>query len=239
MKNTYNVVIDKIDRSETLRYLSHRSAPDEKFTVILDRCEKRLLAAIKGSCRFTYRILTVKSCSDGCVSFPDCVMTLTGKDICEHLDGCGEAALLCATIGSAADALIRKLQLTDMAEAVITDAMAGCAIEYVCNEAEKAIIGSCPDRNITWRFSPGYGDLPIELQEQFLSTVGAQKSIGLYATESCMLTPLKSVTAIIGLSHSPIEKKRRGCSVCNLRGDCLYRKNGARCTDWQGVLHKN
>ena len=82
---------------------------------------------------------------------------------------------------------------------------------------------------MTFRFSPGYGDYPIELQKDFLRILDAQRKIGLTVNDNFMLVPTKSVTAVLGLSKNPIEQKKRGCAVCNMRDKCKYRRNGEHC----------
>ena len=75
----------------------------------------------------------------------------------------------------------------------------------------------------TWRFSPGYGDLPLSLQEELLSAVEAGKRIGLATTAGYMLTPMKSVTAIIGLQDMTKELRK----VSTEDGDALSAPVGA------------
>lgn len=229
MNNFFTAEVTAINRQEALRYLSYNDTPDEKTSALMDQCERKLLAAVKG--KYTFRIYDIISNDREAVELEGCAMKMTGKDICAHLDGCEKAALLCATIGSDADTLIRREQISDMASAVITDSLASCAVEAVCNSAEEHIRRECPDMFMTWRFSPGYGDMPIALQRQFLEAVNAGRYIGVFANENSILTPKKSVTAVIGLSSKPIEKKRRGCAVCRLYKDCEFRKRGSRCTD--------
>ncbi|MGN0609272.1 MAG: methionine synthase [Oscillospiraceae bacterium] len=222
------VKIESINRKEALRYLAFKGdEPDENLQRLMDECEKKLTAAAKG--RYTYRIFDIAENSGEKVVLSGCTLEMTGRDICAHLAGCEKAALLCATVGADVDTLIRREQVEDMASAVITDAMAGCAIEQVCDKAEEAIRESCPQMFMTWRFSAGYGDLPIELQRQFLDVTNAGRTIGVFANENNILTPKKSVTAVIGLSASPVEKKRSGCTVCKIRENCAYRKKGIRC----------
>lgn len=218
---------ENISRSDALRWLGVKGTPDEKLTALMDSCEKKLLEAVNG--RFVYRVFDIASDDGFKLKLDGCSLELTGRDVCEHLKGCEKAALLCATIGADADRLIRFEQAADMASAVVMDAMAGCAVEQVCDTAEKAVAESMPHMFMTWRFSPGYGDLPIELQSGFLDVLNAQRTIGVYTNESNILTPRKSVTAIIGLSSDEIEKKRAGCTVCRLKESCIFRQKGTRC----------
>ena len=108
------------------------------------------------------------------------------------------------------------------------DCCASAAIENVCDnlcaDLQEELEGYLTDR-----FSPGYGDLPITLQRSFLLALNAQRRIGLTVTDSCLLIPSKSVTAIIGVSDAPVERGTRGCAVCNMKDSCAYRASGTKC----------
>jgi hypothetical protein len=137
--------------------------------------------------------------------------------------------LLCATIGAAADLLIRKMEITDMSAAFAADALASAAIEQVCNAADEIIKQYMPDKFFTWRFSPGYGDFPIDTQRDFLSVMNAQKRIGLCLESNNIMVPRKSVTAVAGISDVQLPQKTRGCACCNMAGSCNFRKRGTHC----------
>jgi 5-methyltetrahydrofolate--homocysteine methyltransferase len=122
---------------------------------------------------------------------------LRGDDIKTHLEGCSEIIILAATLGLQVDELIRQTEASDMAGAVILDELAGAAIEQVCDLAEADI--RAKHGKITTRFSPGYGDFPLEVQAELLAVLDAKKKIGLYLNQSNLLIPRKSVTAVIGI----------------------------------------
>ncbi len=197
----------------------------ENISALADECESRLLKVC------TPKYCWVAAQTDGRlpVVLKGYRLTLRGKDISEHLDGCFGAALLCATLGSGADDLLRRVQSEDMAKALVCDALASAAVEQVCDEAENEIRSRFPDKFTTWRFSPGYGDFPIDCQKDFLAAVNAQRAVGVCLSRGGLLTPTKSVTAVIGLSDRPVPAKRRGCASCAIREKCLYRKNGGHC----------
>ena len=48
------------------------------------------------------------------------------------------------------------------------------------------------------RFSPGYGDLSLEVQKEIFSLLDCPRKIGVSLGDSLLMTPSKSVTAIIG-----------------------------------------
>lgn len=220
-------MIDSIDKKEALRYLGIKGEPDDSTRELLDICEKELLKS--ASPKFLFRNFDISEISEDNIKLRDCSLVLYGKDIRNHLKGCKKAVLMCATLGTGADTLIRKMQITDMARAVITDALSSAFIEQVCDYAEGEIKKSAIGFSLTDRFSPGYGDLPIEQQKDFLLLLDAQKKIGLCATDNMLLTPKKSVTAIIGLSENELISAHRSCDECNLKNSCRYRKENNYC----------
>ena len=226
----YTAKINKINRDEALRYLAAGgSVPDENLTRLMDSCEEKLLASVRG--RYTFKVFDIERIRENEVILSGTKLSITRDRNCGHLSSCEKAVLLAATIGADVDKLIRAEEVSDMAAALVTDAMASCAVEAICNEAEERIRAEIPEMNMTWRFSPGYGDLPIFCQKDFADSLNADREIGLFVNESFIMIPRKSVTAVIGLSRKPIEKKRRGCTVCPMYENCAFRKKGSRCTD--------
>ena len=166
----------------------------------------------------------------GRVYLAEAGLLLTGADISRHLTGCGRVILLAATLSAAADRLIRQAQVYGMADALVVDALCVAAIEQACDAAEAEIFAAAHAPYRTWRFSPGYGDLPITLQSGILHALNAQRRIGLTVTPSSLLIPSKSVTAIIGISDSPTTQiGKQGCASCNMRGRCAFSKSGTSC----------
>lgn len=221
------VTLDKINREEALRYLGFcGNPPDGRTLELIEQCEQELLAAARPG--YVYRGFTVRG-TENAIGFQDCGLVLTGEDIKAHLAGCEKAVLMCATIGAGTDRLIRKAQVEDMAKAVVLDSLASAAVEQVCDKVEELVSRDFPAYHKTWRFSPGYGDMPIAVQNELLFVLDAQRKAGVCTNASCMLTPIKSVTAVIGLSKQEIIKKKRSCNECNLRGTCAFRKAGTRC----------
>lgn len=211
------IKLNSINREETLRYLGNSKAVmNNEMDELLTVCEKELIKTANP--KYLYKKIDIKSSN-----------LLAGNSIKTHLKDCEKAVLMCATLGVETDKLIRTAQITDMAKAVVLDAMASTAVEQVCGKVEKLIAKDNPDSFMTWRFSPGYGDYPLSLQGEFLRLLDAPRKIGLCTNENSILTPTKSVTAIIGLSDTPIESKRKGCASCNLNKTCKFRKAGTRC----------
>ena len=211
------ITLTRLNRAEAARYLGGRSdGLTAEMERLLDECESLLLK--NAAPKYLYRELDPYS--HGLV---------VGESIAAHLKDCDTAVISCATLGLSVDRLIREAQVTDMARAVVLDALASVAVEQLCDKLDAVVAGENPEKHMTYRFSPGYGDYPIELQGEFLRLLDAPRKIGLCTNESFLLTPVKSVTAIAGLSDKPIERRRSGCRSCNLRETCKFRKVGDRC----------
>lgn len=219
--------LQPVNREEALRYMGFSTQqPDECFLRRLDSCEKLLLQQVQP--RFVYRAEALNRHADGSLSAGG--LTLSGTAIAEHLKDCTHVIFMAATLSVQADRLIAQTQARDMTDALILEALANAGIEQICNQAEQIIREKFPEKYFTWRFSPGYGDFPLDIQEPLLTLLDAPRKIGLTATDTSILIPRKSVTALIGLADAPLSQKRRGCASCNMRGRCLYRKKGVHCS---------
>ena len=104
--------------------------------------------------------------------------------------------LFAATIGFEVERQINKYFISDKTLAVILDSAATAAIESYCDELCDNLEGE-----LTSRFSCGYGDFDISHQKMICQTLDTQKSIGLFTSPSYMLSPQKSVTALIGIKN--------------------------------------
>lgn len=217
--------LEKINRDEAFRYMGQRGEISAELRGITDECEARLLEAADP--KFVYAVFDIERGES--ISVSGTYLKLAGESIAEHLEGCGKCALMAVTLGAGVDRVIREFESGAMEKAFVADALASAAVEQVCELAEAEIRGRLAGAHFTWRFSPGYGDLPLEIQRDFLDVLNAQKRVGLTVTDSLILIPRKSVTAIIGISNQELTPKTRGCSTCLIREKCEFRKRGERC----------
>lgn len=220
------IVLDEINKDEALRYMGHRGEVPPTLKELVLKCEKQLLEVIRPA--YIFKCFDIEY-TDGGIRVLNTSLTFKGNDIKNHLEDCSRAVLMCATIGAEADKLIRLTEISDISAAFVMDSLASAAVEQVCSQADNIIKETFPTEFLTWRFSPGYGDFPIEIQRDFLDVMNAQKRIGLNVGSGNILIPRKSVTAVAGLSRTPVPKKRRGCVCCNMAEVCQYRKRGDHC----------
>ncbi len=144
--------------------------------------------------RCCYMETAIKDFKNDCIDLG--FLQLNSKNLCKHLTGCTHVILFAATLGSEVDRIIAQHSVLHPVRAYFIDQIALFAIENWCDDIERIV---CGERSSRSRFSPGYGDLSIELQKPLLSVLQANTKIGLSLTESYLMIPAKSVTAIIGI----------------------------------------
>lgn len=222
-QNQRSIVIKDINFDEALRYLGYGgTAPDEKTKELLLSCGKQLQNAMEG--KFVYKVFDLE---EGQIKNSNFI--LQGQAIQNHLKNCEKVIFMCATLSGGVDLLIRRKQITGMAEAIVTDSLASAMIEQVCDKAEEIMLKDFPEYEHTWRFGLGYDDFPLDCQKQFLEILDAPKRIGVCVNNSMMLTPTKSVTCVIGLGHGLEVSRKKNCDMCSFREKCQFRKEGRTC----------
>lgn len=219
--------IVSIDRTEALRYMGYKNAPDERISSIIDECEKELLKAARP--QYVYRVFNIQRLGTE-LFFTECDFELEGRDIAEHLRGCDKAAVICATLSSDTDRYIKKLDVSDHIRAFITDALANAMIDQVCEEARQDILNNMTGYSTTWCYGVGYGDFPIEQAPLLIASVDAVRKIGVCCTATNMLTPRKTIVGIVGLSRGDLDRQHRHCEDCSMKNSCQFRADGVRCS---------
>jgi len=192
---------------EVKRYAGVRGEP----TVAVDALIRRAIAETEKLIEPRYISKTLSVKIDGeCLNLGG--LELKSRDLARLLRDKSQVVLLCATVGFKIEKAIERYALVEPAYALVLDAAAAAAIECVCDGAEKELLGDCEH---TGRFSPGYGDLSIDYQTKIIELINAARLIGVTVSASKMLSPMKSVTAFIGISGG-------GCKACPQK-DCLAR----------------
>lgn len=210
------------DRQEALRYLGYHGAqPNAAVLERMAHCAQELqqFCAPKS----VYQAFDLTLPAEDMLHLAD--ITICSKNLSHTLKGCARVYLMAATLGIGADRLIARASAVRMSDAVIYQAVAAAMIEAYCDEVNDRLRQQAEAEG--WycrpRFSPGYGDFAIAHQQDFSRLLDTPRKIGLTVTETCLLAPVKSVTAVIGLSDSPQPCHRKGCEVCE-KTDCAFRR---------------
>ncbi len=147
-------------------------------------------------------------------------MQVESQSLKKNLEGCDEAYILAATTGISSQRLIEKNSVISPIKGIVTDCIGSAAIEAFCDKINLSLSDN-PDF-LRPKFSPGYGDLCIDCQRKIVDFLCANKNIGLSLTESLMMVPKKSVTAIIGIGKEKNKCNGSGCMTCKAE-KCPYR----------------
>ena len=123
------------------------------------------------------------------------------RDIARLTSRSSDCYVLAATLGHETDRQIALEQRRNMLDGLALDACASVMVDAFVDDAVRGEIvpSLAVGERLTSRFSPGYGDLNMNVTEDIIAMLNATKRIGLSVTRSLMMSPVKSVTAIIGL----------------------------------------
>ena len=128
------------------------------------------------------------------------VMRIRSKSLAAHLSGCKRVILFAATLGAAFDRELQKSSRLSPARAYELQMQGLREIEAFC-DALCAELEKAQGKTLRKRFSPGYGDLSLEVQREIFRVLDPAKHIGLCLSDSCAMTPSKSVTAFVGVEE--------------------------------------
>ena len=181
----------EINEKEILRYAGcgEKTLPQQA-----KECLQALPESIAG--RVVFAVYDIKPLPDGLdLGFA----STASADLKKNLKNCAKIVLFAATAGVGFDRLVRRYERLSPAAALWYQSIGAAYVEGVCDafcaDLKKEFGDTRP------RFSPGYGDLPLTLQKEIFAALQPEKHIGLTLGDNLFMTPSKSVTAIVGLTH--------------------------------------
>lgn len=213
----------EVNRKEVERYLGYRgvSVIDDKMSSIIEECIEDMKREVTP--REIHKTFPIVWDEDtfGC-SFSG--IKVGPGNLVKNLKGCSEIVMMAVTIGPGPDRLVRRAELRDMLKAYTYQAVGAAMAEAWCEEVNDIIRKEAEEKGLFTRprFSPGYGDFPLEVQKDFERILEMPKSIGVSLSESLLMTPTKSITAVVGLSKYRTDCHTAGCEECNMHETCEY-----------------
>lgn len=194
--------LTKINRKQILQNLNYDDENADKDTLRkIDDCEMLVLNNIHP--RYMGKCYNLKSENDRIYlvdsQIKDNYLKLSGEKILSELYYCEKAILFCITLSGDIDMEIGLIERQDIEKAIMLDAVAAAALEGYCDIVEKDVSSKYPDYQITYRFSPLYGDLPAATNNDFVAMLDAERRIGVSVSAGGKFTPRYSIAAILGL----------------------------------------
>lgn len=182
----------EINRKEILRYSG--AGKSEEYDSIIEDCLNDLSDSLHYS--VCYREFPVVFGEDGFCSlgFTD----IKSKGVSRLLEKSDRLVLFAATVGLAPDIYAKKYSKISPVKSLFAESIGDERVEALCGdfctffEKEYGV-------RLTPRFSPGYGDLPLDVQKDIFKYLNPGKHIGLTLSDSLIMTPVKSVTALAGI----------------------------------------
>ncbi len=173
-----------------------RAGGSEENLELLESCLDELCKGLYYKVCYTELSVNVL---ENCVKIGETVCHSSG--LAKNLQGCRRAVIFAASIGLFPDRCIKKYGSLSPSRALIIDAIGSERVESLCDvfcedmkkEAERR------GESLRPRFSPGYGDLSLNAQKDIFALLDPPKNIGVTLSESLLMMPSKSVTAIAGI----------------------------------------
>lgn len=221
-----------IDTDEALSYLGYRGQSlDHLLSEMLDSVKTEVeRLPIKALVRYLPIIGDNRIDS---IRFKDCSLKPTGNDISKHLKGAIGAYVMVATLGFDSERLIKREFAVSNTRGLLTDACASAYVEAGANALSDMVSRDASARSLVTnsRFSPGYGDLGLDVQEPLLDALNAKRLLGISITDTGLLIPMKTITAIIGAFPEPSipNDAARRCDACAIGDGCMIRRQGRTC----------
>lgn len=206
---------------ELLRYLGHRGQEiPENVEQLIAECKRELEQIAE--LRNIWRSYPLKV--EGSKVNSLCLQT-NSRNLGRNLRDCEEIILFAATLGSQVDIYLQRYGKLQVSKAVVMQAAAVAMLETYCDQINAQIKETYlqQGKHLRPRFSPGYGDFPLVCQTQIAAALELNKRIGITLTDSLLMAPSKSVTAVIGVSRIPAGCVLQGCESCGQK-DCDYRR---------------
>ena len=198
MNGSIHTLLTKPSIEEIARYMRMgASAPDGILAERIHALLELTVSAIRPACIWRrFPIL------DGSIGSSHLQFAASGS-LAAYLEGCRDAYLVCGTIGTGFDALQRKVSATSASDSLILQAIGAAMIENLMDSAENEIRKELAEgESLTPRYSPGYGDFPLDAQRALLDLLDTPRRIGVSLTGSLLMTPSKSISAVIGVTPS-------------------------------------
>lgn len=212
------IALPPVCRKEVLRYSGANNQASDELSALIDECIAESCNAFGKVC---YAVLSVEELYSLIAYAKD------SADLSKYLQNASKIVLFAATVGIEIDRLLHRYSAVSPAKALIFQAIGAERIEATCDEFCNQLPELFAGEYVaSSRFSAGYGDFPIEAQREIFSILKPEKHIGVTLTDSMLMSPTKSVTAIVKIINQPSKEtnQTQKCAACENQ-NCAFRQN--------------
>lgn len=177
--------------------------------------------------RVIWKIFTIRSMDGATVTLEDGV-SFQSRKMARSLAGADRLVCFVATVGKSVDKMIETAMAKgEVADSYVMDAMGSGAVEYTADTFQNDLVDKIAigHYDAGLRFSPGYCDWPLAEQEKIFELLDCRE-IGVTLSDSALMTPRKSVSAVFGLFEQSADRARQKANPCNncAKKDCIARR---------------
>jgi len=153
----------------------------------------------------------------------DDIYLMSEKIISKYLRDSDTVAILVATIGDKLEHIVKqKMDHNEFLTGYVIDRAASELVEKTVQIVEDRLHQITAEKkiSITNRYSPGYCGWNVKDQHKLFSLL-PEDFCGISLTESSLMIPIKSISAIIGIGDK-VRKEDYACKLCEI--DFCYKK---------------
>lgn len=209
--------------TEIYSYLGYREAlPDEYARVLIDCLKEEAISLCQP--KLGFKIVTGEIVGKKSIQLIDDKLIHPEAIITHSLKGSECFAIIVASVGKEMDDWIStKRQGDDIMHAFVADALGSTIVESIVAWGVNYLERKVADwqMQVSNPYSPGYCGWDIA-EQRILFSLLPTAFCGVTLTESCLMLPIKSVSAVVGIG-STMKKRPYKCALCTKK-DCYKRK---------------
>lgn len=200
-----------------LKYLGHTNQElTTSFSNLLDECMKEV--ADIAQLKVYWQRYSLKHP----LKIEELDVLISSDSLESNLECCDECIVIASTLGVQIDKKIKYYSTYDMTKGIVFDAVASAYLEVGCDEYEDNYL----PKNRSYRYAPGYSDIPLSLNRLFATRMNLYKHLGISIDQNDLFIPMKTMLGIIGLGE--VEKKK-SCKGCKQLKDCEFIRRNQTC----------
>lgn len=182
--------------------------------------------------RWDFQSFELKEWTKNKIVLADLPFPLEGESIAKHLRFASRVYLMAVTLGVESERMLLGMQAVSMTDSIILDSCLSAYVEDAADQCEAEIRELIAEsEELTFRFSPGYGDLPLAVHQELIRNLKWDRILGITTTNSMMMVPSKSVIAVIGVEEMKEKKNKtmrpcgnQSCEACELQDSCNWKR---------------
>lgn len=200
-----------------LKYLGHTNQElTESFDSLLNECVKEVIEIAQ------LKVYWQRYSLEHPLRVEELDILISSESLESNLENCKECIVIASTLGVQIDKKIKYYSSYNMSKGIVFDAVASAYLEVGCDEYEDKYL----PENRSYRYAPGYSDIPLSLNRLFATRMNLYKHLGVSIDQNDLFIPMKTMLGIIGIGEV---EKTKSCKGCKQLNDCEFIRRNQTC----------